>query len=268
LLHKAIRLSTDNEILRSQLIRWGLNILERNFSSETVPALLATRFLREMKVRTGCRDPFETKKRHEMDLGKTVFSLINTEMEQNNTTLLKVAAVANSLDHFQSPSELVKVLSETFSWAIYHGDFFWEQVYKGRGPFLYLADNAGEAFFDLPLFQRIRSSIPESYYVIKGGPVQNDLTLEDLCYTGLYCKFSHVITHGLDSVGLDVPRLDAGFKELYQSASLILAKGMGHFETLCRIEQNARTLFLLKAKCIPVAESLGVQKGAYVALMQ
>jgi hypothetical protein len=176
--------------------------------------------------------------------------------------------MANSLDHFHSPQELSRALQERFVWTLYQGDRFWERLYTGRGPFLYLADNAGEAFFDLPLFQRIRSFIGESYYVVKGGPAQNDLTLKDLRHSGLESRFGQVITHGLDSVGLDVQKLNEGFKELYQSASLILAKGMGHFETLCRVEQRDRTLFLLRAKCVPVATSLGVQKGDYVALMQ
>jgi len=268
LLHETVRMSTSDNLEREEIIRWVLDVLNREFSLESVPALIATSLLKEIKAKTGCLDPFAAKKRQEMDFGNTIFSMINKGMEQDNTTLLEVAAMANSLDYFQSPQELSRALQGRFVWALYEGDRFWERVYAGRGPFLYLADNAGEAFFDLPLFQRIRSYIGESYYVVKGGPAQNDLTLEDLQQSGLESKFGQVVTHGLDSVGLDVRKLDQDFKDLYQSAALILAKGMGHFETLCRVEQRNRALFLLKAKCVPVAESLGVEKGGYVALMQ
>jgi len=268
LLHETVRLSTEDEILRSDLIGWGLDILKREFSSRTIPALLATRLLREVKMKTGCRDPFEAKKRHEMDLGKEIFSMVKSNTELNDSALLEIAAMGNSLDHFKDASELSKVLNEKFNWAIDQGDHFWEQVHRRSGPCLYLADNAGEVFFDLPLFQRIKSSIPESYYVVKGGSIQNDLTLDDLRYTGLQNKFNQVITHGVDSVGLDVPRFNEIFRELYRSATLIVAKGMGHYETMSHSDQNGRVLFLLKAKCSPVAESLDVQKGAYVALLQ
>jgi damage-control phosphatase, subfamily I len=44
---------------------------------------------------------------------------------------------------------------------------------------LFLADNADEVFFDLPLLNRMRRTT-QVIYVVKPSPVQNDLTLEDI----------------------------------------------------------------------------------------
>ena len=62
--------------------------------------------------------------------------------------------------------------------------------------------------------------------------------------------------------------LNGSFLPLYERAGFIVAKGMGHYETLSRIERQGRTLFLLKAKCKPVADSIGIEEGTYAAFVQ
>ena len=44
---------------------------------------------------------------------------------------------------------------------------------------------------------------------------------------------------------------------------LIVAKGMGHFETMSHLA-DPRVWFLLQAKCCPVAQALGVDLNAFV----
>ena len=47
------------------------------------------------------------------------------------------------------------------------------------------------------------------------------------------------------------------FRQRFADADLILAKGMGHFETLAHLD-DPRIFFLLQAKCRPIAAALGV----------
>jgi uncharacterized protein with ATP-grasp and redox domains len=42
-----------------------------------------------------------------------------------------------------------------------------------------------------------------------------------------------------------------------------VAKGMGHFETLGHLP-DPRLFFLLQAKCLPVAQALGVSRGSFI----
>jgi uncharacterized protein with ATP-grasp and redox domains len=64
-------------------------------------------------------------------------------------------------------------------------------------------------------------------------------------------------------VGLDLNAVSPGFRKLYEDARLIVAKGMGHFETMSH-QSDPRVWFLLQAKCAPVAQALGVEVNAFV----
>lgn len=126
----------------------------------------------------------------------------------------------------------------------------------------YLADNAGEQFFDYPLVAHLRGLGWQVWYVVKGGPIQNDLTREDLYASGLGAQLAPLADIGARTVGLELDQASPAFRELYDQARLIVAKGMGHFETLSHLPDR-RLYFLLQAKCSPVARALGVTLGAF-----
>jgi len=49
----------------------------------------------------------------------------------------------------------------------------------------------------------------------------------------------------------------------------VIAKGMGNYESLTELKNlGVYVLFLLKAKCNPVARSIGVERGSNVALLK
>ena len=68
---------------------------------------------------------------------------------------------------------------------------------------------------------------------------------------------------GARTVGLELHQASPDFQELYAAARLIVAKGMGHFETMSH-QSDPRVWFLLQAKCAPVAQALGVDVNAFV----
>ena len=53
-----------------------------------------------------------------------------------------------------------------------------------------------------------------------------------------------------------------------KAADLVLAKGMGYWETLSELPAEGKVFHLLKAKCRPVAASLGVSLDSYVAWLR
>ena len=132
---------------------------------------------------------------------------------------------------------------------------------------LYLADNAGEVLFDLPLVRRLQDFAPVTY-VVKESPVQNDVTLADLDSFGLAKELPRVITTGTDTPGVDMAVASDEFKAEFETADLVLAKGMGYWETLSELPAQGKVFYLLKAKCQPVANSLGVALDSYVALLR
>jgi hypothetical protein len=130
-----------------------------------------------------------------------------------------------------------------------------------------LADNAGEVFFDLPLVKRLEGYAPVTY-VVKKSPVQNDITLSDLKKFGLDKELPGVITTGTDTPGVDMAMASDEFKSEFEAADLVLAKGMGYWETLSELKPLGKVFHLLRAKCKPVADSLGVELNSYVALLR
>ena len=138
---------------------------------------------------------------------------------------------------------------------------------KGGGDVLYLADNAGEVFFDLPIIRWMRQ-LARVIYVVKAAPVQDDVTIEDVRRVGLEAELGEIITTGTATPGIDFSSASAQFKREFDTADLVFAKGMGYYESLSELPAEGRVFYCLKAKCQPVADSLGVPLNSYVAMLR
>ena len=75
-------------------------------------------------------------------------------------------------------------------------------------------------------------------------------------------KVAKIVPHAKSCIGLDLTSVSDPFREVWDHADLVIAKGMGHFERLYGMDK--KIVYLLKAKCIPVANSLGVKLGSHV----
>lgn len=129
---------------------------------------------------------------------------------------------------------------------------------------LYLADNAGEIAFDRLLLNRL--PLERVTFVVRGGPVLNDATLEDAEACGL-AGMVRVIDNGSDVPGTMLSVCSGALREAFAAAELVIAKGQGNFETLSD-EPHPGLFFMLKAKCPVVARQLGVQLGDSVVMKQ
>ena len=74
---------------------------------------------------------------------------------------------------------------------------------------VYLSDNSGEIFFDLPLFRRLKKTSKKITLAVKGGPALNDLTREDLARAGLTNEFPELADTGVDGA---VYRLESTYQ--------------------------------------------------------
>jgi uncharacterized protein with ATP-grasp and redox domains len=121
---------------------------------------------------------------------------------------------------------------------------------------LYIADNAGEIVFDRLLIKQIG---PEKItFVVKGGPIINDATIEDAQAAGL-TDLMKVIDTGDDAPGTILEFCSEDFQHCFEAADLVIAKGQGNYETLSNIDKNI--FFLVKAKCPVIARDLGCEVG-------
>ncbi len=255
--------ATSDPALQQRARRAALDILARELNPETIPASLATRFHHAIMAVTGNPDPFAARKMAETAYLSRQIQALATAYGNDLDSLLKLAAAGNAIDFFRDEAEVTRELATRVEFARSELDRFRRRIEGPPGLFLYLADNAGEQFFDYPLVADLRRLGWRVLYVVKAGPIQNDLTREDLYASGLGEALEPLADTGTSTVGLAMAGISPAFQELYEQADLILAKGMGHFETMSHWP-DPRLYFLLQAKCSPVAGALEVPRGAYV----
>jgi len=249
--------------LREQAIETGRRVLEAEFSFERIPATIATLVQRTIRDLCGNPDPFREVKDRELALAvKLVHEAIRISGEGWDG-LFRLAVVGNTVDFFRDLETVAKEMRQRVEFTVNEIPAFLERL-KSTRRVLFMTDNAAECYFDLPLYRSLAEAVEEVIYVVKARPVQNDLTLADLEACGLKEAFERVETTGTDSPGLDIEAASPEFKSLYSDADLILAKGMGYYETFSETEDD-RVMHLLKAKCHPIAAALGVPQGSFVA---
>ena len=201
-----------------------------------------------------------------MTLARELFPELNSRYKDDLQGCLKLAAAANAIDFFREPGSIKDNIREPVRFAIDDSEQF-EAKLKDASKVLYLADNAGELYFDLPLVKWMKQ-FTRVIYVVKPSAVQNDLILEDVRKSGLDGEFGKVISTGIASPGVVFSSASAQFKQEFESADLIFAKGMGHYEALSELTPEGKCFYCLMAKCTPVADSLGVPINSYVAMLQ
>jgi len=234
--------------------------------------VVATKIFRYLKVESGNPDPYREEKYRANIEGLKILEKVE-ELLQNYEDIdkkidiaLKLCLLGNSIDlgvaGYRPPS-LEDLIREIESMKVV-GQF---PKIRNR-TILYLLDNAGEAALDR-IFARILRELDNTVIaVVKGGSFQNDVTINEVPELGLDQDFDEVITTGTDAASIFLEEVDREFLEVLNISDIVVAKGMAHFEYITEIEHVLKKpiIYMFKAKCEPIAEEAGVEKGSYVVL--
>jgi len=132
------------------------------------------------------------------------------------------------------------------------------------GRVAYLTDNCGEIYFDELVLDMLKDAGARVALVVRGGNIVTDATMEDVERMGLDKKVDRVLTTGSNAIGVCLREVPAETMKAMKEADVIISKGMANYESLS--DEGFRPIaYLLRAKCEPVAQSLGVKKGWNVA---
>lgn len=268
--------ATTNPALRFRTMTELLRLLNREFKPTAVPADLGTKRDRLIKRVTGNNDPYEREKR--MSNQKALKLLPYAKklvgegyMQQDRFKKACLCAiVANAIefdipDHKFNFNSLKKGLRDAGKdLAIDDTNKIYELAKKAN-TILYLTDNAGEIVFDTLLVEQLKNMGLTVIVAVKGGPIINDATLEDVEVSGMNKISDKIITTGTDAVGLALNEFSQEFLECYNNVDIVFAKGTGYAETLTEYKLKKPHALLFKAKCNPVANYFGVAKGKNVA---
>jgi len=266
LICQAADLATNDASLKQRAIKEATKVLDDKFSYSQVSIVIATKINKLVREITHDPDPYREMKEREMRIARESYPELKSRYRGNLGGYLKLAAAANVIDFFREPSSIKKHIRKTVNFALDDLEQL-EARLREADKVLYLADNAGELYFDLPLVKYMRR-FADVIYVVKPSPVQDDLTLEDVKRSGLQGEFGKVMSTGIASPGVVFALASLQFRQEFESADLIFAKGMGHYEALSEFPPEGRFFYCLMAKCQPVADSLGVPVNSYIGMLQ
>lgn len=233
--------------------------------ADEIPPITASAIHALIREQSGNTDPYREAKAeataHALSLYPKLKAMI-ADSDDPLETAIRLAIAGNIIDlgvseQYDLEASIERVLITTP--AINHIASL-KQALSQAGHVLFLADNAGETVMDRLLIEQL--DIPVTY-VVKGGPAVNDATREDAMAAGLN-EVCEVIDHGAATLGTLLGQCNEGFRQRFNAAELVIAKGMANYESLSG--SRAGIFFLLQAKCAVVAADLGVAEKSLIVL--
>lgn len=153
--------------------------------------------------------------------------------------------------------------------AIDHTVDFYKYVKAGGEKILWLFDNAGEAVFDIPLIDELRRLGNRVVGLVKEEPgFQNDLSIGDLNGSGIVEHLDEVLSTGYSGSTIHLSEISSEAQRALNESSIVVAKGMSHYEYLIDVDLGKPILHLLIPKCDVIARMVGAPRGSFVALLR
>ncbi len=272
--HLEAKLSTDDEELMHKAILGGIEVLREKYMPGMPAAELATPMHRKAYEILNDNDPYIKMKELSNKAAAKVLPIIRSHVYNghgNDNDLFKrailAAVIGNYFDYGVMGLDVpIDVFEETFIEHFRRGLDIddTDRMLDKLSNVVYLADNCGEILIDTLVLEAIKRMGGRITLVVRGAPILNDVTLEDIKDDNIFEMADRVMTTGSNAIGIRFEEAPLELKEALENASLIISKGMANYETLS--EENYRPIaYLLKVKCDPVGEDIGANKGSSVA---
>jgi uncharacterized protein with ATP-grasp and redox domains len=264
---RIVEMGTDDIELRKKAVIEAAKLMSR-MREDSVPAIFGSEVFLGVYRTIGNDDPFKEYKELSNRLAEKVVEDLKKE-EIDLRKALKLAIIGNVVDFAvgYSPEKIEEDVKAMLGKELYIDDskeLF--EALKTAKILLYITDNCGEIYFDRLFLEKLEEAFPhlEVYIAGKEWPMINDATVEDLKKAG-FDELGEIISTGTRIVGVPLDRVVDEFREVFEEADVIIAKGQGNYETLSEMK-DGRIFYLLKAKCRPIARELGVPQGSLVCI--
>jgi len=181
---------------------------------------------------------------------------VDTSFIQTIPDALKLAVIGNVIDFgAQNQFDLSEMIQNHFHQTFGIDDYAtFEKELKDAKEMVIIGDNVGEHIFDKVLIETIKKNYDiEIYYFVRGKPIINDVTLKE---AQVLKDCAQLIDTGVATPGYDLAEINAESKAIFDRADIVLAKGMGNFESLY-LAAKRPVYFLFVVKCTVVAQAIG-----------
>ncbi|NWF94032.1 MAG: DUF89 family protein [Syntrophaceae bacterium] len=267
----AVRMVTQDEAIQRKVLNSVFTILI-NVSVHMSPVEIAHLVHQRVKSITGDYDPYKEEKKKQNELALRYESTLSSQIAEMSDPLkaaMMFSAAGNAIDLApecpipDSYKRYMEIISKGFAWDDY--ELFLKKLTRSKS-LLYLGDNAGEIVWDKILIEELLGSFSlDIMYAVRGFPILNDVTMEDVHFVGMD-KLVKVVSNGFDAPGTLLDRCSEEFLKKYQESDLILSKGQGNYESLSG--ENRPIFFLLQVKCPVIAKDIHCNIGDIILKFQ
>ncbi len=259
---EAARMAGADESEQRHILERVLDLLKQ-VPASSKPPQISQPVHRIVREETGSRDPYREAKARSTEEGLALYPWMERALERADDrleTAARLSIAGNIIDarpgrSYDLREELERALSEPLT--IDDGEALRASLDEADWV-LFLADNAGETVCDRLLIETM--DVPVTY-VVKGGPIANDATMEDARAAGVD-QVAELMSSGSDAPGTLLEQCAEELRRAYEEAPLIIAKGQANYESLD--EAGPRVFFLLQAKCPVLARDVGVPARSLV----
>ncbi len=259
----ATRMVTADEAVQQAVVNETLALLQA-LPPDTTPPEIALAVHTLVRERLGDGDPYATAKAESTRAALALYPRLTAlvaESEDQLDAAVRVAIAGNIIDLGVSDDvpDLWATVERVMATPLAIDDLAeLRSALAVVDHVLFLGDNAGETVFDRVLIEALE---PPVIYAVKGGPVLNDATLEDAFAAGLE-TCATIVENGSRAPGTILDLCSAEFRDTFDNAPLVIAKGQANYETLS--EAGPRVFCLLQAKCPIIAADMPAPVGSSI----
>jgi len=255
---RTVTLSGDN----GSILPDCLGLIDELWNKWQTPSDISNRLLKYIKQRTNVYDPYASIKESELKEAKRAIEGLKNRFTHSLEGVLKLSTLGNSMDFFIHDG--YDTGGFKFSGDI---DKIEEEIYIKGKEVLILGDNVGDFLFDMGLIKFLESNGKRVYYAVKEHPVQNDLSMVDVIKFNLRKMFDNIISTGTDEVGIRREDMKGKVKDLWEGDAVVIAKGMGNYETISEFHTERPVIYIMKVKCPTVGDAVNKKVGTYIAIL-
>lgn len=246
--------------------------MSKDFSKDDTPPEIASYVYEKMAQIANKTDLYDEVKELSTKKALSFIPFLKETLSLSESKLLtatKIAVAGNVIDlaaevEFDLEDEIDKIFHTEFA----YNDFsLLEKKLQDAKTVLLLGDNVGEHIFDYLFIETLQELYPDVKfsYMVRGNPIINDVTLKE-AKEAKFDELCELVDSGVNTPGFAYSRANKYSKNLFDSADLVISKGMGNYECLTPSHRQ-NICFLLKVKCNVVASSLGKEVGDIVCKM-
>lgn len=267
---RTIRVTTDDETMHATVLRQATAYLSQT-SWDIDPITLADGINQLIYRLTGVDDPYKTLKHQSNEEVLRLYPELQELVRKSDDPILtacKLSVAGNIMDFgvhddFNIHQTIQHVLNTDF--AVDHYDRFKTSL-KEASSLLLFADNAGEIVFDKLLLETILEQyvLHRITVVVKGIPILNDITMEDVHQIGLadLPNIRFLTVNGRNNGNhRGSVWLHPEAEQLIQEHDVAISKGQANYEIMNELQG---VFCLLIAKCDIVGNDTGTYNGALI----